>query len=168
MNEGIKSQIAALLGLLLLATIAVAPWEAETHWLEPQKARWNAVIAHKNDLLIQQHNLRNEIDSFQYIPEKTAANQQFRKNMGSTTPDDIQGFITSSPKYQIFGFKATQIPETRELRISLVAKYNPLGQMLTDLWNNYEFMEITTMIVKPNPARPDDEVSATIGIRLPQ
>jgi hypothetical protein len=168
MNEGLKSQIAAIIGLILLAVIAVAPWEAETHWLTPLETQWQGVIKHKNDLIIQMSGIQKDISAFPNIPDKQNANQEFTKSISLTTPDELQGYVTSNPKYQVASFKAGVVPESHELRMSLVAKFNPFGQLMTDLWNNYEFMEITSMIVKPNPSRPDEEVSATIGIRLPQ
>ena len=111
--------------------------------------------------------LDREVASYSNMPEKKEANLAFKRNTETTTIDALQGFVNSSPKYQIFNFKTAQIPDSKDIRISLVASYNSLGMLLTDIWNTYQFMELNSMIMKPNPNRPDDEVIASISVKLP-
>ena len=167
MNTDTKAQIAASLGVVLLAFITVAPWVAESHWLKPQEARWRAIIRHKDDLVIQMLALDKEVISYQNIPEKKEANQSFRKNVDSTTLDGLQEFVSGNPKYQVFNFKTSQAAGSKEAKISLAASYDQLGHLLTDIWNNYQFLELDSMIMKPNPNRPDDGVLASALVNLP-
>jgi hypothetical protein len=167
MNSNTRAQIAAILGILLLAVITVAPWLAASHWLKPQEVKWKAIITHKEELVTQMLALDREASSYQNIPEKKEANLTFRRNMETTTLDSLQGFVNSSPKYQVFNFKTIQIPDSKEVKFSMAASYNSLGQLLTDMWNNFQFMELNSMIIQPNPNRPDDEVITSVSVRLP-
>jgi hypothetical protein len=49
-----------------------------------------------------------------------------------------------------------------------VAQYNTLGQLLTDLWNTFQFIELSSLVVKPSPNKPEEDVVATLTVRLPQ
>jgi hypothetical protein len=167
MNTNTRAQIAASLGIVVLAFITVAPWVAESHWLKPQEARWRAIIRHKDDLVIQMLALDKEVTSYQNIPEKKEANQSFRRNVDSSTLDGLQGFVSSNPKYQVFNFKTSQAADSKVVKVSLVTSYDQLGHLLTDMWNNYQFLELDSMIMKPNPNRPDDEVLASALVKLP-
>jgi ABC-type uncharacterized transport system YnjBCD permease subunit len=167
MNFNTRAQIAAILGILLLAAVTVAPWVAVSHWLKPQEAKWRSIITHKDDLVRQMLALDKEVSSYQNIPEKKEANITFQKNIAATTLDSLQGFVNSNPKYQVFNFKTIQVPDSKEVKFSLVASYNSLGQLLTDLWNTFQFMEINSMIMQPNPNKPDEEVITSVSIRLP-
>jgi len=167
MNSNTRAQIAAILGILLLAAITIAPWMAASHWLKPQEVKWRAIISHKDELVAQMLSLDKEVSSYQNIPEKKEANLSFKKNMETTTLDSLQGFVNSSPKYQVFNFKTLQLPDSKEVKFSMVASYNSLGQLLTDMWNTFQFMELNSMIMQPSPNRPDDEAIISVSVRLP-
>jgi hypothetical protein len=49
-----------------------------------------------------------------------------------------------------------------------VAQYNTLGQLLTDLWNTFQFIELSSLVVKPSPNKPEEDVVATLTVRLPR
>ena len=167
MSPILKSQISAIIGLILLATIAIAPWLAESYWLTPQTKKWADIINHKNQLVTQMMGIDKEVTQFNNIAEKQAANVAFRKNISSATIDGIQGFVNSNPKYQV-NFKIAQAPDTHDIRITVQANYNLFGALLSDLWNNYQFVEINSMVIKPSLTRSEEEVTATISVRLPQ
>jgi hypothetical protein len=75
--------------------------------------------------------------------------------------------VNSNPKYQVFNFKTIQAPDSKEVKFSMVASYNSLGQLLTEMWNTFQFMEVNSMIMQPNPNRPDEEVITSVSVRLP-
>ena len=161
-----KAQAAAIIGILFLATLTVAPWVAGSHVLKPRAERWRQVIQRKDELLIQQSNLESEIQAYQNMAEKKEVNDRFQKNIEQTSIDALQGLINNG-KYTIYNFKTTQLPDTKEVRFSFVAPYNTVGQMLTDLWNTFQFPEVNSLVVKPSPNKPDEEVVATLSVKMP-
>jgi Tfp pilus assembly protein PilO len=167
MSPNIKAQIAAIAGILILASITLTPWLAGSYWLTPQEVKWHATIKHKEDLVQQMLSLDREVSAYKNIPEKREVNHTFKKNMERTTVDALQAFVSSNPKYQISNFKISQVPDSKEIKVSLMGSYNALGQFTTDLWNTYQFMELTSLIIKPNQNHPEDEVVASFSVKLP-
>jgi hypothetical protein len=167
MNTNIRAQIAAILGILLLASITVAPWMVESHWLKPREVKWKAIIKHKDALVATELALDKAAMAYQNIPEKKEANQSFQHNRESTSLDSIQSYVGSNPKYMVFNFKTSLAQDNKSGKISFTASYNALGQMLTDVWNNYQFLVLNSMIMKPNPNHPEEEVMVSASVTLP-
>lgn len=164
--SSLKAQAAAITGILFLAMLTVAPWVGGSHILKPRAEQWRQVIQRKDELLIQKSNLESEIQAYQNMTQKKEVNGRFQKNIEQTSIDALQGFINNG-KYSIYNFKTTQLPDTKEVRFSFVAPYNTLGQMLTDLWNTFQFLEVGSLVMKPSPNKPDEDVVATLSVKLP-
>jgi hypothetical protein len=165
-TSSLKAQAAAITGVLFLATLTVAPWVAGSHILKPRAEQWRRVVQRKDELLVQKSNLESEIQAYQNMAEKKEVNDRFQKNIDQTSIDALQGFINNG-KYSIYSFKTTQLPDTKEIRFSFVAPYNMLGQMLTDLWNTFQFVEVSSLIMKPSPNKPDEDIVATLSVKMP-
>lgn len=162
----LKNQAAAVVGIIILAVLAVAPWLVGSHILKPKATQWNEVIDGKNKLLQQKSQLEDELRAYQNMAEKKEVNERYRKNIEQTNLESLQGFINSG-KYSLYGFKTAQMPEIKGLRFSFSTPYNTLGQLLTEMWNTFQFVEIDSLVMKPSPNKPDEEVVITLVIRMP-
>jgi hypothetical protein len=167
MNTNIRAQIAAISGILLLASITVAPWMVESHWLKPQEVKWHAIIKHKNELVATMLALDKAAMAYQNMPEKKEANQSFQHNRESTSLDNIQSYVGSNPKYMVSNFKTSLAQDSKSGKISFTASFNDLGRLFTDVWNNYQFLALNSMIMKPNPNRSEEEIMVSASVALP-
>ena len=165
-SNAVRAQLAAVAAILFLAMVAVAPWVAGSHVLKPVSLKWNRIIKHKDELLAEKAGLEAKIKDFQNMEEKRKANELFQKNIEQSGLDSMQGFINNG-KYPIYSFRTLQL-DSKETSFSFVAQYNTLGQMLSDLWNTFQFMEMSSLVMKPSPNKPDEDVVATLTVRLPQ
>jgi len=165
-SNAVRAQLAAVAAILFLAMVAVAPWVAGSHVLKPVSLKWNRIIKHKDELLAEKAGLEAKIKDFQNMEEKRKANELFQKNIEQSGLDSMQGFINNG-KYPIYSFRTLQL-DSKETSFSFVAQYNTLGQLLTDLWNTFQFMEMSSLVMKPSPNKPDEDVVATLTVRLPQ
>jgi len=165
-SNAVRAQLAAVAAILFLAMVAVAPWVAGSHVLKPVSLKWNRIIKHKDELLAEKAGLEAKIKDFQNMEEKRKANELFQKNIEQSGLDSMQSFINNG-KYPIYSFRTLQL-DSKETSFSFVAQYNTLGQLLTDLWNTFQFMEMSSLVMKPSPNKPDEDVVATLTVRLPQ
>ncbi len=165
-SNAVRAQLAAVAAILFLAMVAVAPWVAGSHVLKPVSLKWNRIIKHKDELLAEKAGLEAKIKDFQNMEEKRKANELFQKNIEQSGLDSMQGFINNG-KYPIYSFRTLQL-DSKETSFSFVAQYNTLGQLLSDLWNTFQFMEMSSLVMKPSPNKPDEDVVATLTVRLPQ
>ena len=165
-SKALRAQIAAVAAIVFLALVAVAPWVAGSHVLKPVSAKWNQIIRHKDGLLAEKAGLEAKIKEFQNMEEKRKANELFQKNIDQSGLDSLQGLINNG-KYPIYSFRTLQL-DSKETSFSFVAQYNTLGQLLTDLWNTFQFIELSSLVVKPSPNKPEEDVVATLTVRLPQ
>jgi hypothetical protein len=165
-SNALRAQLAAVAAILFLALVAVAPWVAGSHVLKPVSVKWNQIIRHKDGLLVEEAGLEAKIKEFQNMEEKRTANELFQKNINQSGLDSMQGFINNG-KYPIYSFRTLQL-DSKETSFSFVAQYNTLGQMLTDLWNTFQFVELSSLVMKPSPNKPEEDVVATLTVRLPQ
>ena len=165
-SNAVRAQLAAVAAILFLAMVAVAPWIAGSHVLKPVSLKWNRIIKHKDELLAEKAGLEAKIKDFQNMEEKRKANELFQKNIEQSGLDSMQGFINNG-KYPIYSFRTLQL-DSKETSFSFVAQYNTLGQLLSDLWNTFQFMEMSSLVMKPSPNKPDEDVVATLTVRLPQ
>ena len=165
-SNAVRAQLAAVAAILFLAMVAVAPWVAGSHVLKPVSLKWNRIIRHKDELLAEKAGLEAKIKDFQNMEEKRKANELFQKNIEQSGLDSMQGFINNG-KYPIYSFRTLQL-DSKETSFSFVAQYNTLGQLLSDLWNTFQFMEMSSLVMKPSPNKPDEDVVATLTVRLPQ
>ncbi len=161
-----RTQLAAVAAVLFLAMVAIAPWVAGSHVLKPLSGRWGQIIHHKDELLAEKEGLEAKLREFQNMEEKKKANEIFQRNVEQTSLDSIQGLINNG-KYSIYSFRTVQL-DSKETSFSFVAQYNTLGQLLTDLWNTFQFVELSSLVMKPSPNKPDEDVVATLTVRLPQ
>jgi hypothetical protein len=164
--NALRAQLAAVAAILFLALVAVAPWVAGSHVLKPVAVKWNQIIRHKDGLLVEEAGLEAKIKEFQNMEEKRTANELFQKNINQSGLDSMQGFINNG-KYPIYSFRTLQL-DSKETSFSFVAQYNTLGQLLTDLWNTFQFVELSSLVMKPSPNKPEEDVVATLTVRLPQ
>ena len=164
--NAIRAQLAAVAAILFLALVAVAPWVAGSHVLKPVSLKWNRIIEHKDQLLAERAGLEAKIKDFQNMEEKRKANDLFQKNIEQSGLDSMQGFINNG-KYPIYSFRTLQL-DSKETSFSFVTQYNTLGQLLTDLWNTFQFIEMSSLAMKPSPNKPEEDVVATLTVRLPQ
>jgi len=165
-SNAVRAQLAAVAAILFLAMVAVAPWVAGSHVLKPVSLKWNRIIKHEDELLAEKAGLEAKIKDFQNMEEKRKANELFQKNIEQSGLDSMQGFINNG-KYPIYSFRTLQL-DSKETSFSFVAQYNTLGQLLTDLWNTFQFIEMSSLVMKPSPNKPDEDVVATLTVRLPQ
>ncbi len=165
-SNALRAQLAAVATILFLALVAVAPWVAGSHVLKPVSLRWHQVIKRKDGLLAEKAGLEAKLKEFQNMEEKRKANDLFQKNIDQSGLDSIQGLINNG-KYPIYSFRTLQL-DSKETSFSFVAQYNTLGQLLTDLWNTFQFVELSSLVVKPSPNKPEEDVVATLTVRLPQ
>ena len=165
-SNALRAQLAAVAAILFLALVAVAPWVAGSHVLKPVSLRWHQVIKRKDDLLAEKTGLEAKLKEFQNMEEKRKANDLFQKNIDQSGLDSIQGLINNG-KYPIYSFRTLQL-DSKETSFSFVAQYNTLGQLLTDLWNTFQFVELSSLVMKPSPNKPEEDVVATLTVRLPQ
>lgn len=164
--NAIRIQLAAVAAILFLALVAIAPWIAGSHVLKPLSGRWGQIIRHKDELLAEKAGLEAKLGEFQNMEEKKKANEIFQRNIEQTSLDSIQGLINNG-KYSIYSFRTVQL-DSKETSFSFVAQYNTLGQLLTDLWNTFQFVELSSLVAKPSSNKPDEDVVATLTVRLPQ
>jgi hypothetical protein len=160
-SNAVRAQLAAVAAILFLALVAVAPWVAGSHVLKPVSVKWNQIIKHKDGLLVEKAGLEARIRE-----EKGKANELFQKNIDQSGLDSMQGFINNG-KYPIYSFRTFQL-DSKETSFSFVAQYNTLGQLLTDLWNTFQFVELSSLVMKPSPNKPEEDVVATLTVRLPR
>ncbi|ODU25443.1 MAG: hypothetical protein ABS95_00050 [Verrucomicrobia bacterium SCN 57-15] len=165
-SNAIRAQLAAAAAILFLALVAIAPWVAGSHILKPVSGKWGQIIKHKDELLAEKGGLESRLKEFQNMEEKKKANEIFQRNIEQTGLDSIQGLINNG-KYSIYSFRTVQL-DSKETSFSFVAQYNTLGQLLTDLWNTFQFVELSSLVMKPSPNKPDEDVVATLTVRLPQ
>ena len=165
-SQALRAQLAAVAAIVFLALVAVAPWVAGSHVLKPVSVKWNQIIQHKDGLLAEKAGLEAKIKEFQNMEEKRKANELFQKNINQSGLDSMQGLINNG-KYPIYSFRTLQL-DSKETSFSFVAQYNTLGQLLTDLWNTFQFIELSSLVVKPSPNKPEEDVVATLTVRLPQ
>lgn len=165
-STAIRTQLAAVAAILFLALVAIAPWVAGSHILKPLSGRWGQIIRHKDELLAEKADLEAKLREFQNMEEKKKANDIFQRNIEQTSLDSIQGLINNG-KYSIYSFRTVQL-DSKEASFSFVAQYNTLGQLLTDLWNTFQFVELSSLVMKTSPNKPDEDVVATLTVRLPQ
>lgn len=165
-SNTIRTQLAAVAAVLFLAIVAIAPWVAGSHILKPLSGRWGQIIRHKDELLAEKAGLEAKLREFQNMEEKKKANDIFQRNIEQTSLDSIQGLINNG-KYSIYSFRTVQL-DSKETSFSFVAQYNTLGQLLSDLWNTFQFVELSSLVMKPSPNKPDEDVVATLTVRLPQ
>ena len=165
-STALRAQLAAVAAIVFLALVAVAPWVAGSHVLKPVSVKWNQIIRHKDGLLAEKVGLEAKIKEFQNMEEKRKANELFQKNINQSGLDSMQGLINNG-KYPIYSFRTLQL-DSKETSFSFVAQYNTLGQLLTDLWNTFQFIELSSLVVKPSPNKPEEDVVATLTVRLPQ
>ena len=165
-SNALRAQLAAVAAILFLALVAVAPWVAGSHVLKPVSLRWHQVIKRKDGLLAEKAGLEARLKEFQNMEEKRKANDLFQKNIDQSGLDSIQGLINNG-KYPIYSFRTLQL-DSKETSFSFVAQYNTLGQLLTDLWNTFQFVELSSLVMKPSPNKPEEDVVATLTVRLPQ
>lgn len=165
-SNALRAQLAAVAAILFLGLIATAPWAVGSHILKPLSGRWGHIIKHKDALLAEKAGLETKINEFQNMEEKKKANEMFQRNIDQTGLDSIQGLINNG-KYSVYSFRTVQL-DSKETSFSFVAHYNTLGQLLTDLWNTFQFVELSSLVMKPSPNKPDEDVVATLTVRLPQ
>ena len=165
-SNALRAQLAAVAAIVFLALVAVAPWVAGSHVLKPVSVKWTQIIRHKDGLLAEKAGLEAKIKEFQNMEEKRKANELFQKNINQSGLDSMQGLINNG-KYPIYSFRTLQL-DSKETSFSFVAQYNTLGQLLTDLWNTFQFIELSSLVVKPSPNKPEEDVVATLTVRLPQ
>jgi hypothetical protein len=165
-SNALRAQLAAVAAILFLALVAVAPWVAGSHVLKPVSLRWHQVIKRKDGLLAEKTGLEAKLKEFQNMEEKRKANDLFQKNIDQSGLDSIQGLINNG-KYPIYSFRTLQL-DSKETSFSFVTQYNTLGQLLTDLWNTFQFVELSSLVMKPSPNKPEEDVVATLTVRLPQ
>lgn len=165
-STNVKHQGAAILALGCLLIITLAPWVAVSHWLRPLEDVWKHEIKLKDDLLTSKNDVQFKTKAFVNIDEKQTANDTFIQTRSKATLDSIQGFINSG-KFQVQNFKNMQTADPKEMRFSIVSSYNGFGAVLTELWNNFQFLDLSSIVVKANPNKPDEEIVATISIKLP-
>lgn len=164
--NALRAQLAAVAAILILALTASIPWLAGSHVLKPCSAKWSQIIQRKDELLVERERLAAKIGEFQNMDEKKKANDLFQRSMDQTGLDSIQGLINNG-KYSISNFRTVSL-DSKETSFSFVASYNTLGQLLTDLWNTFQFVELSSLAIKSSPNRPDEDVVATLTVRLPQ
>lgn len=165
-SNALRAQLAAVAAILFLALVAVAPWVAGSHVLKPVSLRWHQVIKRKDGLLAEKAGLEAKLKEFQNMEEKRKANELFQKNIDQSGLDSIQGLINNG-KYPIYSFRTLQL-DSKETSFSFVTQYNTLGHLLTDLWNTFQFVELSSLVMKPSPNKPEEDVVATLTVRLPQ
>jgi len=165
-SNALRAQLAAVAAILFLALVAVAPWVAGSHVLKPVSVKWNQIIRRKDGLLVEEAGLEAKIKEFQNMEEKRKANELFQKNIDQSGLDSMQGLINNG-KYPIYSFRTLQL-DSKETSFSFVAQYNTLGQLLTDLWNTFQFIELSSLVMKPSPNKPEEDVVATLTVRLPR
>ena len=165
-SNAVRAQLAAVAAILFLALVAVAPWVAGSHVLKPVSVKWNQIIKRKDGLLVEKAGLEARIKEFQNMEEKGKTNELFQKNIDQSGLDSMQGFINNG-KYPIYSFRTLQL-DSKETSFSFVAQYNTLGQLLTDLWNTFQFVELSSLVMKPSPNKPEEDVVATLTVRLPR
>lgn len=166
MHTDLKIQAAAILGILLLALLSVAPWLVGSHVLRPKSETWSRIIARKDELLAQKARLEDELKAYQNMAAKKQVNADYRKNIEGTNLESLQGFMNSG-KYSIYSFKTIELPESNEVRFSFAGAYNALGQLLSELWNTFQFLEVSSLVMKPSPTKPDEDAVITLVVRLP-
>ena len=164
--NAIRIQLAAVAAILFLALVAIAPWIAGSHVLKPLSGRWGQIIRHKDELLAEKAGLEAKLRDFQNMEEKKKANEIFQRNIEQTSLDSVQGLINNG-KYSIYSFRTVQF-DSKETSFSFVAQYNTLGQLLTELWNTFQFVELSSLVMKPSSNKPDEDAVATLTVRLPQ
>lgn len=165
-NESIRNQTAAIVGVIILATLAVAPWLIVSHILTPWGKEYNQIIQSKDDLLVKKSRLEDELKAYQNMAEKKEVNDRFHKNIEQTSIDALQVFFKNG-KHVISGFKTVQQPETKEIRFIFSAEYNTMGQIMSDLWNNFQFVEVSSLTMRPSPIKPEEDVIVTLVLRMP-
>jgi len=165
-SNAIRAQLAAVAAILFLALVTIAPWVVGSHVLKPLSGKWGRIIGRKDELLAEKAGLESKLSEFQYMEEKKKANEIFQRNVDQTGLDSIQGLINNG-KYSIYSFRTVQL-DSKETSFSFVTQYNTLGQLLTDLWNTFQFVELSSLVMKPSPNKPDEDVVATLTVRLPQ
>jgi len=165
-SNAIRAQLAAVAAILFLALVTIAPWVVGSHVLKPLSGKWGRIIGRKDELLAEKAGLESKLSEFQYMEEKKKANEIFQRNVDQTGLDSIQGLINNG-KYSIYSFRTVQL-DSKETGFSFVTQYNTLGQLLTDLWNTFQFIELSSLVMKPSPNKPDEDVVATLTVRLPQ
>ena len=165
-SNALRAQLAAVAAIVFLALVAVAPWVAGSHVLKPVSVKWNQIIRRKDGLLVEEAGLEAKIKEFQNMEEKRKANELFQKNIDQSGLDSMQGLINNG-KYPIYSFRTLQL-DSKETSFSFVAQYNTLGQLLTDLWNTFQFVELSSLVMKPSPNKPEEDVVATLTVRLPR
>jgi hypothetical protein len=165
-SNSFGGQAIAAVAILFLALIALAPWVAGSHILKPISGRWQQIIRHKNQLLAEKAALQVKLQEFENMDAKKKANELFQRNIDQSGTDSIQGLINNG-KYSVSSFRTVQL-DSRETSFSFVAQYNTLGQLLTDLWNTFQFIDLSSLAMKPSPNKPDEDVVATLTVHLPQ
>lgn len=165
-STNFKHQVAAILALGCLLLLTLAPWVAVSHWLRPLEDNWKHEIKLKDDLLVTRNDAKLKVKAFVNIVEKKNANEKFIDTRSKATIDAMQGFVNSG-KFPIQNFKNMQTSDAKEMRFSIVSTYNGFGSVLTELWNTFQFLELNSIVVKANPNKPDEEIVATISVKLP-